>query len=248
MSAVDEKLSVIVPCFNEEASVGALLERLLAKRLAIPKEVVVVESHSSDRTRAIVEGFRDRTDVTLVFEDCPRGKGHAVRAGLAAATGIILLIQDADLEYDVDDYDALLEPILSRRATFVLGSRSLGPRGWRVRSLPESPFTEVTLNLAQVAFARTFNLLYGQRTTDINTMFKVFRAECLDGISFACDCFAFDMERAQAHEARSLARRGARALRRARLLGREEMVLPEGRLPVVLGDHQAPVRGVGWRS
>jgi len=194
MSAVDEKLSVIVPCFNEEASVGALLERLLAKRLAIPKEVVVVESHSSDRTRAIVEGFRDRTDVTLVFEDRPRGKGHAVRAGLAAATGTILLIQDADLEYDVDDYDALLEPILSRRATFVLGSRSLGPRGWRVRSLPESPFTEVTLNLAQVAFARTFNLLYGQRTTDINTMFKVFRAECLDGISFACDRFAFDME------------------------------------------------------
>jgi len=190
----EEKLSIIFPCFNEEAYVADVLEALLAKKLSIPKEVIVVESNSTDRTREIVQRFASHPDVKLILEERPRGKGHAVRAGLKAATGSIILIQDADFEYDLDDYDALLDPILQRKTTFVLGSRSLGLDDWKVRRFAQSHVKEVMLNLAQLVFAETFNVLYQKRTTDINTMFKVFRAECLEGLDLTSDRFDLDIE------------------------------------------------------
>jgi ribosomal protein S27E len=192
--ATEEKLSVIFPCFNEETYVGEVLEALLAKTLRIKKEVIIVESNSTDRTRAIVQRFAGHPDVKLILEDKPRGKGHAVRAGLKAATGSIILIQDADFEYDLDDYDALLDPILQRKTSFVLGSRSLGLDDWKVRRFAQNHVKEVILNLGQAVFARTFNALYQKRTTDINTMFKVFRAECLEGLDLTSDRFDLDIE------------------------------------------------------
>ncbi len=192
--AKEEKLSIIFPCFNEETYVGAVLEALLAKQLKIPKEVIVVESNSTDRTREIVQRFAGHPEVKLILEDKPRGKGHAVRAGLKAATGSIILIQDADFEYDLEDYDALLEPLLQRKTNFVLGSRSLGLDDWKVRRFAESHVKEAMLNFAQLVFARTFNALYQKRTTDINTMFKVFRAECLEGLDLTGDRFDLDIE------------------------------------------------------
>lgn len=190
----EEKLSIIFPCFNEEAYVGDVLEALLGKELKIPKEVIVVESNSTDKTRAIVQRFAAHPDVKLILEDRPRGKGHAVRAGLKAATGSIILIQDADFEYDLDDYDALLDPILQRKTTFVLGSRSLGLDDWKVRRFAQSHVKELMLNFAQLVFAQTFNVLYQKRTTDINTMFKVFRSECLEGLDLTSDRFDLDIE------------------------------------------------------
>ena len=130
----------------------------------------------------------------LILEDRPRGKGHAVRAGLKAATGSIVLIQDADFEYDLDDYDALLDPILQRKTSFVLGSRSLGLDDWKVRRFAEGHVKEAMLNFAQLVFAQTFNVLYQKRTTDINTMFKVFRSECLEGLDLTGDRFELDIE------------------------------------------------------
>ena len=94
-----------------------------------------------------------------------------------------MLIQDADFEYDLDDYDALLEPILQRKTSFVLGSRSSGLDDWKVRDSPRRHVKELMLNFAQLVFAQTFNVLYQKRTTDINTMFKVFRSECLEGLT-----------------------------------------------------------------
>ncbi len=192
--AKEEKLSVIFPCFNEETYVGDVLEALLAKKLKIPKEVIVVESNSTDRTREIVQRFASHPEVKLILEDRPRGKGHAVRAGLKAATGSIILIQDADFEYDLEDYDALLDPILQKKTSFVLGSRSLGLDDWKVRRFAESHVKEAMLNFAQLVFAQTFNVLYQKRTTDINTMFKVFRAECLEGLDLTGDRFDLDIE------------------------------------------------------
>jgi hypothetical protein len=192
--AKEEKLSIIFPCFNEQTYVGDVLEALLAKELAIPKEVIIVESNSTDRTREIVQRFASHPEVKLILEDKPRGKGHAVRAGLKAATGSIILIQDADFEYDLDDYDALLDPILQRKTSFVLGSRSLGLDDWKVRRFAESHVKEAMLNFAQLVFAQTFNALYQKRTTDINTMFKVFRAECLEGLDLTGDRFDLDIE------------------------------------------------------
>ncbi len=105
-----------------------------------------------------------------------------------------MLIQDADFEYDLDDYDALLEPIVQRRTSFVLGSRSLGLDDWKVRRFARSRVKAFLMNVAQLIFARTFNVLYQQRVTDVNTMFKVFRRECIEGVEFVATGFSFDIE------------------------------------------------------
>jgi Glycosyl transferase family 2 len=189
-----EKLSVVLPVYEEAGTVRQVIEAVLEKPLRIDKELVIVESGSRDGTREIVAEYAGVPGVRVIYEPAPRGKGHAVRTGLAACTGSIVLIQDADLEYDIDDYDALLEPILQRRASFVLGSRTLGAGDWKVRRFAHGAFAGFLLNVAQVGFAKTFNLLYQQRTSDVNTMFKVFRRSCLDTVSLRSDGFELDIE------------------------------------------------------
>lgn len=193
-AAAAEKLSIILPAYQEAATLRQVIEALLAKQLRVDKELIIVESGSTDGTREIASEYLGRPGVRVIFEPAPRGKGHAVRTGLAAASGSIVLIQDADLEYDLEDYDALLEPILQRRASFVLGSRTLGAGDWKVRRFAHGAVTGALLNLAQVGFAQTFNLLYQQRTTDVNTMFKVFRSSCLEGLELESDGFELDIE------------------------------------------------------
>jgi hypothetical protein len=193
-SEVSELLSVIVPVFNEAAYVRGVLDELLARRFVIPHEVIVVESNSTDGTRELVQGYEAKPGVQIIYEDRPHGKGSAVRRGLKAATGTIFLIQDADFEYDLEDYDALLEPILQRRTSFVLGSRSLGLDDWKVRHFARSRAKGLLLNLAQLGFAWIFNVLYQQRVTDVVTMFKVFRRECIEGSEFVAERFNFDIE------------------------------------------------------
>lgn len=189
-----DKLSIVLPVYEEAATVRQVIEALLSKPLRIPKELIIVESGSRDGTREIVMEYSREPGVRVLLQAAPRGKGHAVREGLTACSGSIVLIQDADLEYDVDDYDALLEPILQGRSSFVLGSRTLGAGDWKVRRFASGRLSGLLLNLAQVGFAQTFNLLYQQRTTDVNTMFKVFRRSCLDGISLVSDGFELDIE------------------------------------------------------
>ena len=102
-------------------------------------EVIVVESNSTDGTREVVRPYALHPRLRLVLEDRPRGKGHAVRAGLAHATGDFVLIQDADLEYDLDDYDVLLEPLAAGREALVLGSRHGGNAWWKMRQFTGQP-------------------------------------------------------------------------------------------------------------
>jgi ribosomal protein S27E len=189
-----EKLSIILPIFNEARYAADVIEAVLEKEVRIPKEVIIVESNSTDGTREIVKTFEGRPGVTILYEDKPSGKGHAVRTGLKHVTGSIILIQDSDFEYDLDDYDALLEPILQRKTSFVLGSRSLGLDDWKVRKYSSTPVRGFLMNFAQVGFAKTFNALYQQDVTDVNTMFKVFRSECLNGVELVCDGFNLDIE------------------------------------------------------
>jgi hypothetical protein len=189
-----EKLSIVLPVYEEASTVRQVIEALLAKPLRVEKELIIVESGSRDGTREIVAEYENEPLVRVVYEAAPRGKGHAVRTGLKHATGSIVLIQDADLEYDIDDYDALLEPILQGRSNFVLGSRTLGAGGWKVRRFASGALSETLLNLAQVGFAKTFNLLYQQRATDVNTMYKVFRRSCLEQIELESDGFELDIE------------------------------------------------------
>jgi glycosyltransferase involved in cell wall biosynthesis len=130
--------------------------------------------------------------VKLVLEDAPLGKGRAVRTGLRHATGEFVLIQDADLEYDLNDYDALLEPLVRYRAPFVLGSRHGG--GFKMRQFTDNPLQATAMNLGHVFFTTLLNVLYRQRMSDPFTMFKVFRRDCLSGLTFECNGFDFDHE------------------------------------------------------
>jgi glycosyltransferase involved in cell wall biosynthesis len=189
-----ELLSIIVPVYNEELYLRQVLDALLAKELPIDKEVIIVESASTDSSREIVRSFERKPGVRVLYQDRARGKGNAVREALEHARGTIVLIQDADFEYDLEDYDALLEPIVQRRSSFVLGSRSLGIDDWKVRQYATSPVKSFLMNFAQLVFARTFNVLYQQKVTDINTMFKVFRRDCLDGVHLLGNGFNFDIE------------------------------------------------------
>ena len=189
-----EKLSIVLPVYNEARYAAQVIDVVVGKQLKIDKEVIIVESNSTDGTRDIVKRYERTPGVRVIYEDAPRGKGHAVRTGLAHVSGTIVLIQDADFEYDIDDYDALLEPILQHKATFVLGSRSLGLDDWKVRKYDSTPMKGLALNFMQVIFAKTYDVLYQQRVTDVNTMYKVFRAECLDGLNLECDGFDLDIE------------------------------------------------------
>jgi hypothetical protein len=189
-----EKLSIILPVFNEQRFAAQVIDAVLAKELPIERELIIVESNSTDGTREIVAKYEGRPGVRVVYEDKPRGKGHAVRTGLQHVRGTSVLIQDSDFEYDIDDYDALLEPLLQHKAMFVLGSRSLGLDDWKVRKYDTTPIRGALLNFAQVMFAKTYNVLYQQRATDVNTMFKVFRSECLDGLDLHSNGFELDIE------------------------------------------------------
>jgi len=189
-----EKLSIVMPVFNEARYAAQVIDAVLAKALKIDRELIIVESNSTDGTREIVQRYEGRPGVRVILEDQPRGKGHAVRTGFAHVTGTIILIQDADFEYDIDDYDALLEPLLQHKTTFVLGSRSLGLDDWKVRKYDKTPLRGLTFNFAQILFAVTYNLLYQQRVTDVPTMFKVFRAECLEGLDLQSNGFELDIE------------------------------------------------------
>ncbi|MEO5959313.1 MAG: glycosyltransferase family 2 protein, partial [Opitutaceae bacterium] len=136
---------------------------------------------------------RERPRVTVILEETPRGKGRAVRTGLARATGDVVLIQDADLEYDLNDYDALLAPLATGRQTFVLGSRH-GQGGWAIRKFTDQPVQALVLNLAHWGFTLMINAALGIWLRDPFTMYKVFRRECLAGLAFECNRFDFDWE------------------------------------------------------
>jgi glycosyltransferase involved in cell wall biosynthesis len=187
-------LSVVVPVFNERATAKESLDAIVAK--AIPGwtlEIIIVESNSTDGSRDIVLGYKDHPRVKVVLEGAPRGKGHAVRAGFKHATGEVMLIQDADLEYDLADYDVLLAPIAAGRQTFVLGSRH-GDGGFAMRKFDDQPLHALLLNTAHWTFTLLINVSLGIWLKDPFTMYKVFRRDCLDGLTFECNRFDFDWE------------------------------------------------------
>lgn len=188
------RLSLIVPIFNEVASAREVLTKIIAKRLiGVDIEVIIVESNSTDGTREIVDSFVSNPRVRALFEQKPRGKGHAVRAGLDVAAGDIILIQDADLEYSLDDYERLLAPIMEGRADFVLGTRH--KKGdWRMRKFNSDNHIAWLFNIAHWTFTAALNITLGTRMTDPFTMYKVFRRSCLSGIKLECNRFDLDWE------------------------------------------------------
>jgi len=186
-------VSVIVPVFNEAATFKTMMDALLAKQLPdMRKEIIVIESNSTDGSRELVQSYSDHPEVRILLQPRPRGKGHAVREGLAQATGDIVMIQDADLEYDLDDYEGLLAPLAAWQSMFILGSRHQG--GWKMRKFDDAPLTAAIFNFGHSFFRTAMNLALNTAMTDPFTMFKVFRRDALFGIDFDCNRFDFDIE------------------------------------------------------
>ena len=190
------RLSVVMPVYNEKKTFTEIVTRLLPKEIeGLDVEIVIVESNSTDGTREDVARVQDHPRVNVVWQDRPRGKGNAVREGLAHATGDFVLIQDADLEYDVEDYAMLLEPLRTFQRAFVLGIRH-GQDGhsWKMRHFTDQVLLGQWMNLGHLLFTALFNVVYRQRLKDPFTMFKVFRRECISGLPLECNAFDFDWE------------------------------------------------------
>ena len=191
---ISKKLSIIMAVYNEENTVREVIESILAKKMHnISIELIIVESNSSDKTRNILHEYESKDRVKIIYQDKARGKGNAIREGLCHINGEFILIQDADNEYDFEDYDALIEPLASGEATFVLGARH-GGRAWKMRQFSDKRLVGHLFNLGHWFFTLLINLFFRVRLKDPFTMFKVFRADCLHGIKFECNRFDFDCE------------------------------------------------------
>ena len=176
------KLSVIMPVFNEKETIQEILCQVRAVNLAY--EIIIVDDGSTDGTRDLLKQEENQPGTIVIYHERNQGKGAAVRTGFDRATGDILLIQDADLEYDPRDYAALLRPIEERRVKVVYGSRFLGPRKammfWHM--LGNKFLTLLT------------NVLYNTILSDMETCYKVFRADVIKGIPLRSRRFELEPE------------------------------------------------------
>jgi len=177
------KLSIILPVYNEEKNIQEIIKRVQATKRA--SEIIIVDDGSHDGTRDILKTLDGKKKVRVIFQEKNQGKGAAVVVGMKTATGDVLLIQDADLEYDPRDYPALLQPIEEDIADVVYGSRFLGaPR-------------RVAMYWHQVANKLlTFmtNILYDSILTDMETGYKVFRREVIENMKIRSKKFNFEPE------------------------------------------------------
>ena len=181
------KLSIIIPVYNEAQTISEVVERVRRVDIgAIDKEIIIANDGSSDSTRDVIDSSRWAGDPRIHTYDNPInvGKGAAVRIGLKYATGDVILIQDADLELDPEEYGALLAPLLAGRSDVVYGSRFLHPTA-RI---------SLRARLGNRLLTWLTNVLFGARLTDMETAYKVFRREALDGIRLRCVGFDFEPE------------------------------------------------------
>lgn len=178
-----DKLSVIVPVFNERNTVAEIVRRMRAVDLPVDREIVVVDDGSDDGTRDVLTQLADST-VHIVRHGANRGKGAAIRTGLENSTGDVVLVQDADLEYDPEDWPRLLAPMLKGRARVVYGSRFTGER----RNM-------LFLHWVGNRFlSLVTNMLYNSTLSDMETCYKLFDRDVLDGVELRADRFDFEPE------------------------------------------------------
>ena len=176
-------LSIIIPAYNEIKFIDETIKKV--KDTPYEKEIVVVDDYSTDGTREYLKGLQGRRDVTVVFHEQNQGKGAALRSGIAHAKGDIIIIQDADLEYDPREYPRLLEPILDGKADVVYGSRFLGGPHRVFYFWHYMGNSMVTL---------LSNIFTNLNLTDMETGYKVFKREVFEGIEIESNRFGFEPE------------------------------------------------------
>ncbi len=182
-----KKLSIIIPCYNEVENIAEVIDRVAGVDVGLEKEIIVVDDGSEDGTIKVLREINDKSHDSAVinvhFSMLNSGKGFAIRIGLKYVTGDIVIIQDADLEYDPEDYPKIIAPILEGRADVVYGSRFLG------KSRPEGmAFANL---LANKILTWTAIILYGKRITDEATCYKAFRKDVIDSVELTCQRFEF---------------------------------------------------------
>lgn len=180
-----ELLSIIVPVYNEEATVRQVIDRLLAIDLPVPREILVVNDGSTDGTRGALEEIPEVPGtLRIVHAAVNGGKGRAIRTGFEQARGTIVAIQDADLELDPAQLKDLIAPILAGEASVVYGSRFLA-------GLPVAPWLTIVANKVLTGVT---NLLYGSRITDMETCYKIMRADVARGLKLEANRFDIEPE------------------------------------------------------
>ncbi|MDP6548186.1 MAG: glycosyltransferase family 2 protein [Candidatus Woesearchaeota archaeon] len=181
------KLSVIIPVYNEEKTIGAVIGSVQKVALKdIKKEIIVVDDFSTDNTRKILLGLMD-SNLKTFFHQKNQGKGTAIRTGLKHVTGDIILIQDADLEYDPSEYGKLLRPIIEDNKNVVYGTR-LEYIKHNVKNMNRLHF------IGNIFLTHITNLFYNTRITDMETGYKVFRKGVIDKIKLKAKRFDFEPE------------------------------------------------------
>ncbi len=177
------KISVVIPVFNEKDTLEKLLHRVEA--VDYEKEIILVDDCSTDGTREIMKKLEGRDEVKVFYHEVNQGKGAALRTGFSHVSGDIVIVQDADLEYNPKEYPVLLEPILDGRADVVYGSRFLG-----------GPHRVLFFwhYLGNMALTTMSNMFTNLNLTDMETCYKVFKKEVLDSIQLKCNRFGFEPE------------------------------------------------------
>ena len=174
------KLTVIIPAYNEAVTIEQLLKKVFDAPIGIDKEVLVINDGSTDTTAFILEKYNNK--VQIIEHGVNKGKGAAIRTGLEYASGDLVIIQDADLEYDPNDFQKLLEPIVNGRADVVFGSRNLSPNNKRAGSI---------YYFGGVVLTKLANLLFNINITDEPTCYKLFKTEIIKSLNLKCERFEF---------------------------------------------------------